>query len=295
LLDEAPSHLHFARVMRPDSGTGRERILERVLSDADPHWAIEPAPGGPDDRDNAGMAGSSFGAYVMLGVEHILTGWDHLAFVLALVLLAGRLGEVARLVTGFTIAHSLTLGLAVLGFVNPRSAPVEAVIGFSVALIAAENAWMLAGRNRAVPALTVISLLAVAVLAWAGIGQLTALTGLGLAIFSASHFALLARGQDPGLHRIALAFAFGLVHGFGFAGILAEMELPTDRLVAALLGFNVGVEVGQLGAVALIWPVLVLLRRPAAGSWYPATAQVPSSLICGVGVYWFVSRSFGPG
>jgi len=295
LLEVAPSHLHFARVVQPGVEGASERILERVLSRAKPRWSIDGTRPVAGANDAGRAVGSSLGAYLALGVEHILTGWDHLAFVLALVLLAGRLGDVARLITGFTIAHSLTLALAVLGWVNPRGAPVEAVIGFSVALIAAENAWLLAGRHRAIPALSFLGLITVAGLAWAGIGQLTILTGLGLAIFSASHFALLARGRDPGLHRVALAFAFGLVHGFGFAGILAEMALPTNRLVTALFGFNLGVELGQLGVVALIWPILVLLRRPAAGAWHLAAAQVLSAAICGVGIYWFVSRSFGPG
>lgn len=295
LLDVAPSHLHFARVVHPgDSGT-RERILERVLSEAEPRWMVESSPGAASADEANRMQPSSFGAYLTLGIEHILSGWDHLAFVLALILLAGRLGEVARLVTGFTIAHSITLALAVLGLVHPRAASVEAVIGFSVALIAAENVWLLAGRHRAVPILSVLFLAAVALLALMGVGQLNALTGFGLALFSASHFALLARGRDPGPHRIVLAFAFGLVHGFGFAGILAEMTLPTDRLATALLGFNLGVELGQLAVVALLWPLLVMLQRPAARGWHRMTAQALSASICGLGVYWFVSRAFGPG
>jgi hypothetical protein len=88
-----------------------------------------------------------------------------------------------------------------------------------------------------------------------------------------------------------LAFAFGLIHGFGFAGVLAEMELPTDRLATALLGFNLGVEVGQLAVVAIIWPGLVLLRRLTDGRPARFFAEAASAAVCGVGVYWFLARS----
>ena len=289
LLNEAPSHLHFARVTLGDeTGAAPARIVERVLTEAEPNWSLnlEAKPGEP-----ANASSDSFGRYLTLGVEHILSGWDHLAFVFALILLARSLGEVARLITGFTVAHSITLGLAVLGWVRVSSAPVEALIGFSVALIALENGWTLAGRGRWVPRLTVFALVAMAGLAVWGIGSLPAISLLGLALFAATHFDILRRAPNANLHRVALAFAFGLIHGFGFAGVLAEMELPTDRLATALLGFNLGVEVGQLAVVAIIWPGLVLLRRLTDGRPARFFAEAASAAVCGVGVYWFLARS----
>ena len=88
-----------------------------------------------------------------------------------------------------------------------------------------------------------------------------------------------------------MAFAFGLVHGFGFAGILAELTLPTDRLAPALFGFNVGVELGQLAVVLLVWPALRALATRAADG-YRVVAEVASAAICGLGLYWFVLRAF---
>jgi len=293
LLDQAPSHLHFARLTLAGEDGRPERIIERVLTEADAEWALP----GSDDAATSGAAtsGTSLGSYLALGVEHILTGWDHLAFVLALVLLARNLGEVARLVTGFTVAHSVTLALATLRLVEPQTAPVEAVIGFSVALIAAENAWLLGGRGWTVPAIATAGLVVAASIAASGASTVPTLTLLGLALFTASHFGLLRVARDPGVLRVMLAFAFGLVHGFGFAGVLAEMSLPTDRLVAALLGFNVGVEIGQLGVVALIWPVLAWLRSIGAGRPYRLFADLAGATVCGVGLFWFVTRTFGPG
>jgi hypothetical protein len=282
LLDVAPSHLHFTRVRFAD-GT----VLEKVLSEAVPRWNL----GSP--RAAGGGHRAAVGSYIALGIEHILSGWDHLAFVLALILIARTLGEVATLVTGFTVAHSVTLALAVLRLVQPEAIAVEALIGFSIALVAAENAWILAGRDRIVPAVVTLALLALVLPALRGLGALSPFTLFGLALFSLCHFGLLQGVQQPVRFRWAVAFAFGLVHGFGFAGVLAEMDLPTGRLVPVLLGFNLGVEIGQLAVVAALWPALRLLACARQGMWYRAVAEVGSAAVCALGVFWFVSRVFG--
>lgn len=286
LLDVAPSHLHFARVELPDGS-----VREAVLSESATSFALE------SDADSPGAvssAGTTLGGYIALGIGHIATGWDHIAFVLALVLLAGSLREVAALVTGFTVAHSATLALAGFGVVHPNASAVDALIGFSIALVAAENSWLLGGKPRAVPVATVAALLGLAFAALAGVGAVAAPALIGLALFSGCHFGLLARVDRPARLRAAVAFAFGLVHGFGFAGVLAEMELPANRLLPALFGFNVGVELGQLGVVALLWPLLRLLDRVGQRDrWYLRTAEIGSAAICGLGVFWFVTRLFG--
>jgi len=293
LLEQAPSHLHFARVtLADDRANGRTRVVERVLTTAEPEWPLAAARGLDDSEASPPEPeGASFESYLGLGVEHILSGWDHLAFVLALILLARNLGEVARLVTGFTIAHSLTLALAVLGWLRVEAGPVEALIGFSVALIAIENGWSLAGRSPWIPRTALAGLVLLAGAAGAGIGSLPVLSLLGLALFTASHFELLRRAPEANIHRVALAFAFGLVHGFGFAGVLAEMTLPTERLAAALLGFNLGVEIGQLAVVAALWPVLAGLRSMAGGRPHRIFAEWASAAVAATGIYWFLVRS----
>jgi hypothetical protein len=282
-LDVAPSHLHFARVTRPDGSA-----VERVLSEAQPRWFL--SEDAPAARSRSGGEGTSFGGYVALGVEHILSGWDHLAFVIALLMLAGTLRQVAALVTAFTVAHSVTLGLATLGVVRPEAAPVEALIGFSIALVAAENSWILAGRDRVVPWVVALGLAALALVPGAVVSPLAC---LGLALFSLCHFGLLRRSPRPARLRAAVAFAFGLVHGFGFAGVLAELELPTSRLVPALFGFNVGVELGQLGVVFGVWPLLWALARAGGERAALRAAEWASAGVCGLGLYWFVVRSLG--
>ena len=285
LLAVSPSHLHFARARFAKSSKG---LREQVLTEAAPEFVLRAA--GSEEQPNE-VGGSQFSDYLILGVEHILSGWDHLAFLLGLLLLADRLGSVARLVTGFTLAHSLTLALAVLGWVHPREAAVEAVIAFSVALVAVEKSWRLSGRSRLLPWSVLAALLALALASSTGLTSLPLLTALGLSFFTLCYFALLDR-HDRDWWRVCLTFAFGLVHGFGFAGILVEMSLPPDRLVPALLGFNLGVEAGQLGVVLLLWPVLLAGRR-----WVPSGAgrlgsEVTAAALCGLGVYWLVTRSF---
>jgi hypothetical protein len=279
LLEVAPSHMHFARVVDADGSS------LRVLSEVEPIWTLEAAT----EAAAPEAVGSSFRDYIVLGIEHILSGWDHLAFVLALLLLAATLGEVTALVTSFTLAHSVTLGLAVLGVVRPEAHAVEALIAFSIALVAAENAWILAGRGRVVPAVATLSLV---VLGLVGAGFVPRGAYLGLALFVGCHFALLSRSDHPARLRAAVAFAFGLIHGFGFAGVLAEMSLPTARLVPALLGFNLGVEVGQLAVVAVAWPVLRWIATRFEQNVFGWLAEVGSAAICGLGLFWFVTRGF---
>lgn len=285
LTDVAPSHLHFLRVELSD-GT----IFDRVLSDSDPQFAFG-LPGDPDlaAAAQADELGTSIAGYLAIGVEHILSGWDHLAFVVALLLLATTLRELAALVTSFTVAHSVTLGLATLGVVEPDAVAVEALIGFSIALVAAENTWLLSERGRAIPFSVVCGLLGMTLL---GDGAITRPALIGLALFSGCHFGLLRRSTNAGALRAAVAFAFGLIHGFGFAGVLSEMSLPTDLMVPALFGFNVGVELGQLGVVAIAWPLLRALDRPAKGRYGRLTAELGSASICAVGLFWFTTRSF---
>lgn len=284
LLEVAPSHLHFARV-RFEAFPGR--IRERVLTEAAPEFVVRASAAEPADD----AIGRRFVDYLALGVRHILSGWDHLAFLLGLVLLADRLGAIARLVTGFTLAHSLTLALTVLGLVQPRAAAVEAVIAFSVTLVAIEKGWIVAGRPKYIPLVTLagLALLALASPVLAPAIPLTSLVGLGL--FTACYFALAARTAGDGL-RIALTFAFGLVHGFGFAGILARLELPTERLVPALVGFNLGVELGQIAIVLLLWPALALAARLTAPAWQRSVRDLATAGLCGLGCFWLLERAF---
>ena len=280
LQEVAPSHLHFAKIRGA-------HVTERVLTSSAPRWEL---PSGAARAKP--VVGSSVGAYVELGVEHIATGYDHLVFLLGLLLIAASAREVITVVTGFTAAHSITLALAALGRVEPNAAAVEALIGLSIALVAAENAWLLGGRPREFPALAALSLGALGGAALLGAGAIPAATYAGLALFVACYFALLALSERPARMRFAVAFCFGLVHGFGFAGVLSEFALPQGRLLPALLGFNLGVELGQLVIVVLFFAGAGLVARfVKAGARAPAR-DLANAAVCGLGVYWWLSRAY---
>jgi hypothetical protein len=188
-----------------------------------------------DLRDERSGALACAARFLALGFEHILIGYDHILFLLALLAAAGNLRAVVAIVTSFTLAHSLTLALASLDLVRLPSGPVEAVIAASIVWIAVEN--------------------------------------------------VLRRAPT---HRWRITFAFGLVHGFGFASVLRELGIAEAGGVAVpLLSFNVGVEAGQLAIAALAWPLLVLLRRRAGR----VVALSLSGAVGAVGVWWLLERT----
>jgi hypothetical protein len=181
------------------------------------------------------------------GVEHIFLGYDHLAFVLALLLGVTRLREVVAVVSSFTVAHSFTLALSSLELLRVPVRVSEVLVAASIVYVAVENmGWFVATRR----------------------------------------------------HRWVVAFAFGLVHGLGFATELrARLEDAGRSLFAAILSFNVGVELGQVAVVVVAWPLLACLRRGgdarAAGIRQRRIARMASVPILVVGLYWLADRLFG--
>jgi len=195
--------------------------------------------GSADDKRGMGEVAR---AYLALGVEHILSGIDHLMFVAALLFLVGFQRKLVWTITAFTLAHSLTLASAALGLLTLRSAPVEASIALSIVLVAGEALHKRDTFARRWPAM--------------------------------------------------VAFLFGLVHGLGFAGALAEIGLPQKHLATALLTFNLGVEAGQLMAVAAAWAAWRVFRHVKFGQWQLADRS-RTPLLYGIGslaAFWSLSR-----
>ncbi|MEH6580879.1 MAG: HupE/UreJ family protein [Halioglobus sp.] len=279
----APSHVHHARI-----GTNGSLPQEYLFTDSRREQDI--------DRVHTGLDSfyASFLQYLMLGVEHILGGLDHLAFLAALLLLVRNLRELIWVVSGFTVGHSITLTLAVLGHISLELWVIEALIGFTVALVAAENIAEVTNR-RALIARVIASVLLVMVgisAVW-GVG-LPVMTLAGLVIFTVAYLSRSDNDTGVSYMRSALTLAFGMVHGFGFANVLSEIGLPDNRLAVALGGFNVGVELGQLVVVVALWALLQWLVRRQADWNYHRGLDTVSAGLCGLGVYWFVSRGFMP-
>jgi len=182
--------------------------------------------------------------YTLLGFEHILLGIDHLLFVLALILITKGRWKILKTITAFTIAHSITLSLAALGYVNFPTPPVEAVIALSIVFLAVEIVNNLNGKQ------TITS-------------------------------------KKPWL----VAFTFGLLHGFGFAGALANIGLPQQDIPWALAFFNIGVELGQ---IAFVLVVLIFIRLLALKKkWHPLAKKMPAYAIGALAGFWLVERVVG--
>jgi len=283
-FESAPAHLHLARVRTGDAPP-REHVV--VLANR-----RLPIPVGDAIADAPEAPGSGVLDFVRLGVEHIFGGVDHLVFLAGLLLVARSLREIGWVVTGFTLAHSVTLALGVLGLLRPDPTAIEALIGLSIVVVALENFAQTSGAatQRGIGfGLAVLLGLAFAG-SLAGLVAVPALTLAGVALFGVCHLALAARSRRPGLLRWAVAFAFGLIHGFGFAGALTELALPAGRTAQALLGFNLGVELGQLAVVAAAWPLLRLAVR-GAGEGAGVLVQAGSAPVLAAGLYWFLTRA----
>ena len=227
----------LARIESLGGATQTER-----LSPAKTAFVVQAAPGSSEVA----------ATYLRLGIEHILFGFDHLLFVLALVILVRDWRRVALTVTAFTVAHSITLAAATLGLVDVPGPPVEAAIALSIVLVAVEIVNARRGRQ-----------------------SLTA--------------------RWPWL----VAFCFGLLHGFGFAGALADVGLPQHAIPVALLFFNLGVEIGQLVFVAAVLAAGELFRRAIALRLEPVSVQrtvnrldvTAAYAIGAVAAYWLLERT----
>jgi len=227
-----------------------------------------------------------------MGAWHLLSGADHLVFLLLLVLAAASLGGAALSLTGFTAGHTLALGLAAFGVFAPRAAAIEALIGLSIVLLAVENAWLSGDRRGlALPGVAIIGAGLLSALTFAT-GQPGGFALAGVTVFAGCHFGLLRNGQRTTVAQPLIAAVFGLVHGFGFAGVLGRGELPPDHLLASLLGFNLGIEVTQLALLLMLWPLLRWLQRHAGRT---NLVVIGSALALPAGVFWAVSRSLGQG
>ena len=240
LFDVDPSHRGLVQWIGPGSESAQALVFG--TESAEQTLALQ-APG----------PWQTLRQYLVDGVWHIWIGYDHILFLLALLLPAvlvrrqgqwegaprfsGAARDVVKVVTAFTLAHSITLSLAALGVISLPSRLVESAIAASVVLAALNN----------------------------------------------------LRGTIEG-RRWVMAFVFGLLHGFGFASVLADLGLPQGALVLALVGFNVGVELGQLAIVAIFLPVAFSLR--GTGFYRFGVLKVGSLLVALLASWWLAQRLF---
>ncbi len=280
-FDLVPSHTNFAQVQNASTGEFTEQLITNE------HQTVE-VTGGSGSR----LKSARFFEFIRMGTMHIFTGVDHMSFLLGLVLISRRMRDLVFVVTGFTLGHSLTLALAVTGVLRPHAEYIDALVALTIALIGAENIVVQTGRARLVALSTGAALALMAALRWLGHGELPALLLLGAGLFTANYLAISGRLVDAGRLRMLITLVFGLIHGFGFAADLLELQLPPERLAELLVGFNLGVEAGQLTLVVGATLLVVALRRFKLALPRPIVVDVASAFLVGLGVFWFVSRSF---
>ncbi|MGE6487368.1 HupE/UreJ family protein [Paenisporosarcina sp. NPDC076898] len=211
---------------------GNERTWTKLITEVQMEQGSENASAGTHSTDQD----SSWLAFFKLGAMHILTGYDHLLFLFALLLRKQTLKQYIAIVTAFTIAHSITISLSVLGMISLPSLFVEAVIALSIIYVALENIF-----------------------------------------------------RKEVKHRWGLTFGFGLIHGLGFASILKEMNLPSNRLFTALFNFNIGIEVVQILLVLALLPLLNYMQKQKYARQFVTYGSV---LIALMGGYWLIERLF---
>ncbi len=217
-------------LVRIEDANGRVRTAR--LTPSDPSFIVPEQPGPL----------AVLRAYVGLGIEHILFGVDHLLFVLCLLFLVRGVRQLLTTITAFTLAHSITLAAATLGFIHVPAAPVEATIALSIVFLASE---LVRGEAR--------------------------------------------RGVVTRSYPWLVAFSFGLLHGLGFAGALAEVGLPQGEIPLALFAFSVGVEIGQLAFVSAVLMLARLVRLASLRLplWAPGAAGYA---IGSVAAFWVFAR-----
>ena len=220
-----PAHVHLASVSL--SGRLQEQILDGRNRTA-------------FFTQTSGTWWQTLGRFVWLGIQHIATGYDHLAFLLGLLIATATLRSLVKVITSFTVAHSITLALATFNIVVLPSRFTESMIAASILYVAVEN---------------------------------------------------LVRKTT--IDRWRLTFLFGLVHGFGFSNVLREMQLPRANLALSLFSFNLGVEIGQLVFVVLLFPALEDLMKSSRTLWGQPWLRPTISLAIGLlAAYWLIQRAF---
>jgi len=237
--------------------------------------------------------GAGFFEFVGMGLMHIFTGIDHMSFLLGLVLICRRLRDLVFVVSGFTIGHSLTLALAVTGVIRPHAEYIDALVALTIVLIGAENVAEQTRKPGPVAAFLGGALGLMALGSCFGFGDLPSLLFLGGGLFTANYLMITGALADAGKFRTMITMVFGLIHGFGFASNLLQMQLPTNRLAELLVGFNLGVEIAQLTLVLGVTALAALLTRFVLTVPRPIVVDVASSFLVGLGTYWFITRSYG--
>jgi hypothetical protein len=211
--------------------------------------------------------------FLKIGSMHIFTGYDHILFLLGLLLMAKRFRGLLKIITAFTIAHSVTLALSVLSIITLPSRFTESMIALSIIYVALENIILLKSETNT---------------KHKNAKHKKVLNLKYLNFDIVLNFVLRILNLFNPKKLWLVAFAFGLIHGFGFSTVLRELGLPKNGLITSLISFNVGVEIGQLVIISLLFPLLWYIRKK---TWSKNAIGGIAIAIGAAGLFWFIQRA----
>ena len=272
------SHIHIARIYSNNS-----ILLEKALFFNDQSIHIS-------EEVKEKKIFEQFSNFIHSGFNHIIGGYDHLIFVLGLLLLINNFKLLFLAITGFTIGHSITLALTALEIVIPNISLIEAIIGFTIMFVALEYF----NEKQNSPYISIALLISLStvllILSVINILHIPVFLLTGLLIISISYFLIKNYYTSSDKLLISLTVAFGLIHGFGFGSFLMSTNFDTSQTIVSLLGFNLGVEIGQLvfvGLILLIYKIFITLKM---NNLIVFSKDLFFIVTFSMGMFWYIQR-----
>ena len=278
LFNLVQSHIHIARIYIDNN-----LYTEKALFFNDQSIDLN------EEKENNSFS-NSFYKFFSLGLDHILSGYDHLLFILGLLLLVTNLKRLLLVITGFTIGHSLTLSLSVINIIQVKSSLVEALIGYTIMFVGLEYLYKENNDHRV--SMIFITTLSLLLLIFGNLinPNFPYFLILGILLFSLGYFYLLKNLNSENNLLSIITIIFGLIHGFGFGGFLLGSKISSENILSGLLGFNLGVEVGQIIFVLLILLIYKLLMTLKITKIIEVMKNLSFFAVVFFGFFFFIQR-----
>ena len=278
LFNLVQSHIHIARIYIDNN-----LYTEKALFFNDQSIDLN------EEKENNSFS-NSFYKFFSLGLDHILSGYDHLLFILGLLLLVTNLKRLLLVITGFTIGHSLTLSLSVINIIQVKSSLVEALIGYTIMFVGLEYLYKENNDHRV--SMIFIMTLSLLLLIFGNLinPNFPYFLILGILLFSLGYFYLLKNLNSENNLLSIITIIFGLIHGFGFGGFLLGSKISSENIFSGLLGFNLGVEVGQIIFVFLILLIYKLLMTLKITKIIEVMKNLSFFAVVFFGFFFFIQR-----
>ena len=278
LFNLVQSHIHIARIYIDNN-----LYTEKALFFNDQSIDLN------EEKENNSFS-NSFYKFFSLGLDHILSGYDHLLFILGLLLLVTNLKRLLLVITGFTIGHSLTLSLSVINIIQVKSSLVEALIGYTIMFVGLEYLYKENNDHRV--SMIFITTLSLLLLIFGNLinPNFPYFLILGILLFSLGYFYLLKNLNSENNLLSIITIIFGLIHGFGFGGFLLGSKISSENIFSGLLGFNLGVEVGQIIFVLLILLIYKLLMALKITKIIEVMKNLSFFAVVFFGFFFFIQR-----